>query len=91
MLRKWDLTIQPLTPLLRESGSEFERKVRRPVILLQPSLEAPLGNYLCNGRADVVRLHRDRKDRLHVLVADIKASRHLCTYNHESCQTSWSN
>ena len=27
MLRKWDLTIQPLTPLLRESGSEFERNV----------------------------------------------------------------
>ena len=27
MLKKWGLTIQPLTPLLRESGTEFERNV----------------------------------------------------------------
>ncbi|MEA3375404.1 MAG: PD-(D/E)XK nuclease family protein [Chloroflexota bacterium] len=105
MLESWGLTIQPLTPLLKEAGAEFEREVaeqvagrgeeavplggedveatvehlrsaRRPTILLQPSLEAPLGRYWCTGRADVVRLERDRKNRLNVLVADVKASRH---------------
>ncbi len=105
MLKRWDLTIQPLTPLLEEAGAAFERDVavqvaaggedvvplegadveatieqlrgvRRPTILLQASLEAPLGQYLCNGRADVVRVDRGRKGRLRVLVADIKASRH---------------
>lgn len=105
MLDKWGLTIQPLTRLLKEAGTEFERnvaeriaargeevvdlegedvdvtlewlqKAHQPVILLQPSLEAPLGGYLLNGRADVVRLHRDRENRLSALVVDIKASRH---------------
>jgi len=104
MLERWGLTIQPLTPLLKEAGAEFEREVaeqvavrgedvvplegedveatleqlrraRRPTILLQPALEAPLGRYLCKGRADAVRLQRDRKNRLQVLVADVKASR----------------
>ncbi|MFO7965306.1 MAG: hypothetical protein R6U50_15385 [Desulfobacterales bacterium] len=105
MLERWNLTIQPLTPLLKEAGVAFERDVaervaargeevvslegqdvgatvqqlrtaRQPTVLLQPSLEAPLGRYLCNGRADVVRLERDRKNRLRVIVSDVKASRH---------------
>lgn len=104
LLKRWNLTIQPLTPLLRDAGAAFERRVseslaRRgelvvdlgeqgveatvdklrgghdPVILLQPLLEAPLGGYVCYGRADAVRLERDRRGSLHVLVADIKASR----------------
>lgn len=103
--KRWDITIQPLTPLLSESGTEFEQdvaekiasrgepvhqleeeeveatierlhKARKPEILLQPWAVAPLGDYTCRGRADVVRLHRDRKRRLHILVVDIKASRH---------------
>lgn len=105
MLKRWGLTIQPLTPLLKESGFEFERSVteqiasrgepvvdldkqgveitadwlrrtREPVILLQPSLEGLMGNYACHGRADVIRLQRNRKGALRVLIADVKASRH---------------
>lgn len=105
MLERWGLTIQPLTPLLKESGSEFEKDVveqiqrggervidlgdndmtetsawltraSEPVILYQPSLAAPLGEYDCHGRADVIRLSRNRQGTLDVLVADIKASRH---------------
>ena len=49
--------------------------VRTPTILLQPSLEAPVGNFWCGGRADAIRLNRDRQGRLEVLIADIKASR----------------
>lgn len=106
LLDKWGLHIQPLTPLLKEAGLEFERsveqqlaargeqvislrdtrdveptldwmqRVRQPVILLQPWLEAPLGRCTVHGQADVVRLARDRKGALRISVADIKASRH---------------
>ena len=105
LLKRWNLTLQPLTPLLQESGAQFEREImariaghgevvidldgqdvtataaalrqiRQPTILLQPSVEAPLGNYLCHGRADVIRLERDRKGALRVMIADIKATRH---------------
>lgn len=104
LLKKWNLTIQPLTPLLKDSGAEFEENVasqvakegeqvvdltgedlqatldwlhksRKPVILLQPILEGQLGNYHFNGRADLVRLHRNRQGQLHILIVDIKASR----------------
>lgn len=104
LLRRWNLTIQPLTPLLKEEGAAFEARVaeqiagqgetvvnldgtgpeetlrllqnvREPTILLQASLEAPLGDYWLAGRADAIRLTRDRQGRLEVLIADIKASR----------------
>lgn len=102
--KKWNITIQPLTPLLKEAGSEFEqnvaekiaahgetvinldgegidatqnwlRDVKSPTILFQPTLEAPMGKYHCSGRADVIRLSRDYKKRLKIIVADIKATR----------------
>lgn len=102
--KRWNVTVQPLTPLLQESGREFERKVierlsekdepvvdmegqtaedtyywlsnvTTPVILLQPWLEAPLGNYFCRGRADIVRLSRNGDGSIEVYIADVKASR----------------
>lgn len=102
--RKWNLTLQPLTPLLKESGAEFEadmaarlaerrekfidlsgkdvaetlrllQEVEKPTLLYQPALEAPIGDFLCSGQADLLHLHRDRQGSLHVLVADIKATR----------------
>jgi len=104
MLQKWNLTIQPLTPLLKESGADFEsdvasriagdgetvidltdapvadsiaalQSVRTPTIFLQLALEAPIGDFWCSGRADAIRVSRDRRGRLEVLVADIKARR----------------
>lgn len=104
MERRWGITIQPLTPLLKEAGADFEEKiaeklaakgevvvnlegkdlaetvrqlkeVTRPTILLQPTLEAPIGKFLCGGRGDVIHLSRDRQNRLRVLIADIKATR----------------
>ncbi len=104
LLKRWELTIQPLTPLLKDSGAEFEaafekqlvaggenvvdmdnmtaedtrrylREAREPTVLLQAPLEGPLGAYTLHGLADAVRLERDRKGRLNVLVADLKASR----------------
>jgi hypothetical protein len=103
--KKWNLTIQPLTPLLREAGADFEESllhkvvapgetfvdldeqdlaatvqqfqtVRTPTVLAQPTLEAPIGDYHCAGRADLIRLTRDRQGQLHVLIADVKATRH---------------
>ncbi|MGB8647852.1 MAG: AAA domain-containing protein [Anaerolineae bacterium] len=105
MRKRWHLTIQPLTPLLKDSGAEFEREaggalaargepvinlegqpasgtlnelacVREPVILLQPSLEGMIGQYWCHGRADVIRVQRNKQGALDLLIADIKASRH---------------
>ncbi len=58
-----------------EETVNWLRTARAPVTLLQPPLEAPLGEYILHGTADLVRLHRDRRGTLHVLVADIKASR----------------
>ena len=103
--KKWSLTIQPLTPLLQESGQDFEqdilervllpgdnavdldkkdvgatlqqlRDVHSPTVLIQPTLEAQIERFQFGGRADVIRLTRDRQGRLHVLIADIKASHH---------------
>jgi len=105
LLKRWGLTEQPLTPLLKESGSEFEtgitgqlatycerlvdmegqdtavteellRQVRQPTILLQPSVTGRMRGYVCDSRADVIRLERDRHGGLKILIADIKASRH---------------
>ena len=102
--KKWNLTIQPLTPLLKESGADFEENIAKeiavrgetvidltdkdtsetircfqsikyPTILYQPSLEAPIGNFLCSGRGDIIRVSRDSQKRLVLLVADIKATR----------------
>lgn len=102
--KRWGITIQPLTPLLKESGADFEqniaaklaakgeviidldkkdlqetlkwfREIKTPTILFQPTLEAPIGDYFCSGRADVIHLSRDRQGHLKVLIADIKASR----------------
>ena len=104
MLKKWGLTIQPLTPLLQESGADFELNVgkqiasagetvidmndlpveettrnlcsiRKPTILLQPSVKGTLGNSDCSGRADAIRIEPDKKGSLHILIADIKATR----------------
>jgi hypothetical protein len=102
--KRWGITIQPLTPLLKESGADFEqniaaklaakgevivdldkedlqetlrwfREVKTPTILFQPTLESPIGDYVCSGRADVIHLSRDKQGGLKVLIADIKASR----------------
>jgi DNA helicase II / ATP-dependent DNA helicase PcrA len=101
---RWGITVQPLTPLLREAGLEFEQRVENsiaahgepvislrdqgvkttidwlvrvenPTVLLQATLEAPLGRYLCSGVADVIHLRRDQKGLLHIHIADIKSSR----------------
>lgn len=103
-LRKWGLTIQPLTPLLRDAGLEFERdvtqilplpgdqvldlqetdatgtvsilkEISQPSLLLQVSLEAPIGRVSCRGRADVIRAEPARGG-LKLMIADIKASQH---------------
>ena len=103
-LDRWGLTIQPLTPLLADAGTEFEQNVEgkiaetgeevidlrdadeketvrwlqeasSPVNLLQAPVSAQLGRIICRGEADIVRLHRDKSGRLHVHIADIKASR----------------
>lgn len=103
--KKWEVTIQPLTPLLKEAGAEFERdivqkleqqgetvidlsnkgleatvsalkQISEPTLLFQPTLEAPLGDYFCSGRCDILRVSRDPKNHLNVLIADIKATRH---------------
>lgn len=105
LLKRWGLTIQPLTPLLKEAGSDFEVGVverlkasgqavvdlsgvndpqrtlqeiagaRRVTYLLQPRLEAPLGDFLCGGQADVVRVAPQRSGPPQLLIVDIKASR----------------
>lgn len=104
LMHRWGLTIQPLTPLLKESGADFEadvasriagqgetvidltddkdpetlrllKTVRTPTILLQPTMEAPVGDFWCGGRGDAIRLSRDKQGRLEVLIADIKATR----------------
>lgn len=101
---KWGVTIQPLTPLLKDEGYKFEAKVveaisaageplidlgdagvaetldwltrvKTPTVLLQPSVVGSVGDYEVNGRADVVRLSRDRTGALQLYIADVKASR----------------
>lgn len=104
LLERWGLSIQPLTPLLEDSGSRFEDEVedfllslgenvieldddnvertlewmkqaKEPIILFQSRLSAEIGNYICAGRADIVRLRRPEGKGLEILVGDIKASR----------------
>ena len=104
LLKKWGLTIQPLTPLLEASGADFEedvasqiaqagedvvdlkdqsveetirriQAVRKPTILLQPSLFGHLGNLETNGRADAIRIERNNRWEFSALIADIKATR----------------
>lgn len=48
---------------------------REPVILTQAPLEGRIGGWWLQGRADLIEVVRDRQGGLHVLVADIKASR----------------
>lgn len=48
---------------------------REPVILYQAALEGRLGQWQAAGRADLIEAVRDKRGRLHVLIADIKASR----------------
>lgn len=53
---------------LREVG-------REPVILTQAALEGQIAGWAFRGNADLIEAFRDRQDRLHVLIADIKSSR----------------
>ncbi len=51
------------------------QEVKRPTILYQPTLEAPIGDYSCSGQGDIIRLSRDTRNQLHVLIVDIKATK----------------
>ncbi|HET8521687.1 MAG TPA: PD-(D/E)XK nuclease family protein, partial [Thermomicrobiales bacterium] len=44
------------------------------LVLLQPRVEARLGDWLIRGDIDVLKLWRDEADTLHVMIADIKSS-----------------
>lgn len=48
---------------------------RDPVVLYQAALEGTLGDCSAAGRADLIEVVRDKHGQLHVLIADIKASR----------------
>lgn len=48
---------------------------RTPVILYQAALDGQIGAWYSAGRADLIEAFRDTQGRLHVLIADIKASR----------------
>ncbi|HEY0736240.1 MAG TPA: AAA domain-containing protein [Herpetosiphonaceae bacterium] len=48
---------------------------REPVILTQAALEGTIGEWRSAGRADLIEAIRDKRGRLHVLIADVKASR----------------
>lgn len=103
-LRKWNLTIQPLTPLLQEAGADFElnvgehiagrgeqvidmtdapveetiqrlKDIQNPTILLQPTVHGSLGVAKSSGRADAIRIERNKNGSLGILTADIKATR----------------
>lgn len=103
-LEKWNLTAQPLTPLLQDLGLSFEKSViqqiaqqgedvinlednteeefiqklieiKKPTIILQPSLKAQFDNLECSGRADAIRVDPDRQGKLKLLIADIKSAR----------------
>jgi hypothetical protein len=55
---------------------EALRKVgRTPVILAQAALDGTIGSWRSAGRADLIEAIRDKRGRLHVLIADVKASR----------------
>ena len=63
-----DLKPHEFRLMLREIGQQ-------PIFVTQASLQGDLGEWFCEGRADVIRLQRDPEGRLNALVADIKASR----------------
>ncbi len=46
-----------------------------PVVLAQAALEGQIGSWRSAGRADLIEAIRDKRGRIHVLIADIKASR----------------
>jgi hypothetical protein len=48
---------------------------RQPLILYQAALDGQIGSWYAAGRADLIEAFRDRRGQLHVLIADIKASR----------------
>lgn len=48
---------------------------REPLILYQAALDGQIGTWYSSGRADLIEAFRDRRGQLHVLIADIKASR----------------
>ncbi|HEX6292131.1 MAG TPA: AAA domain-containing protein [Herpetosiphonaceae bacterium] len=48
---------------------------REPVILAQAALDGEIGAWRSAGRADLIEAIRDKHGRLHVLIADVKASR----------------
>jgi hypothetical protein len=48
---------------------------RTPVILAQAALEGKIGEWRSAGRADLIEAVRDKRGRLHVLIADVKSSR----------------
>ncbi len=64
-----------LSEMDREETVRFLKDSDSPINLIQPQLSSRLGNVFCRGRADVVRLHRNQKGELNVLITDIKASR----------------
>ena len=102
--KKWGVRVQPLTPLLSDLGTSFERnvvdhigkkgekvidleegkfedfirmmnEVAVPTIFFQPTLQAQLWDYEFHGRADAIRVLKDKEGLFHIHVADVKASR----------------
>ena len=58
-----------------EETIKILRSAQKPTIILQPSVKAMLGNSVCSGRADAIRIEPDRKGGVRILIADIKATR----------------
>ena len=47
------------------------------LLLFQPRVEALVGDWTFAGDLDILRLHRDHQDTLHVLIVDMKATRQV--------------
>ena len=47
------------------------------LLLFQPRVEARLGEWPFAGDLDILRLHRDHGGKLHILIADMKATRRV--------------
>ena len=47
------------------------------LLLFQPRVEALVGDWAFAGDLDILRLHRDHQDNLHVLIVDMKATRQV--------------
>ena len=47
------------------------------LLLFQPRVEALLGEWSFAGDLDILRLHRDQGGKLHILIADMKATRQV--------------